>query len=148
MEKIIFEPIGYIESPFKKKGDAPPQSVQCSDKKAIIHIEEKYIDGLKSLETFSHIIVIFYCHKVKDFDLLTGTPWDNEKRGVFATRTPRRPNPIGISIVELSKINGNSIEISGVDMFDRTPVIDIKPYTSDLNPEKANKGWMEQCKIY
>lgn len=135
MDKIIFKPIGYIKTSFKDTSEIPPQSIYAKDKKAIIEINEEYKKGLMNLEENSYIVVLFYFHKSKEYDLLTLTPWSDEKKGVFSTRSPRRPNPIGISIVKLNKINGCNLEIQGVDMLDKTPVIDIKPYSPKLNPE-------------
>ncbi|WP_341349562.1 SAM-dependent methyltransferase [Clostridium botulinum] len=82
----------------------------------------------------SHIIILFYFNKSKDFDLITKTPWSDEKKGVFSTRSPRRPNPIGLSIVKLIEIDHNKIIIKVIDMLDGTPVLDIKPYSKELNP--------------
>lgn len=92
------------------------------------------VEGLKYLDKSSHIIILFYFNKSKDFDLITKTPWSDEKKGVFSTRSPRRPNPIGLSIVKLIEIDHNKIIIEGIDMLDGTPVLDIKPYSEELNP--------------
>lgn len=135
MSDIIVKPIGYIASPFKSIEEIPPQSVYAKEKVATIKLMEEYKEGLKDLENYSHIIVQFYFHQSKGYELLTLTPWSDERKGVFATRSPKRPNPIGISIVKLRKIEGCHIEIEGVDMLDQTPVIDIKPYVAKLNPE-------------
>ncbi|EJO5346793.1 tRNA (N6-threonylcarbamoyladenosine(37)-N6)-methyltransferase TrmO [Clostridium botulinum] len=134
MDTIKLEPIGYVKSPFKTLDEIPPQSIYAKDKKALIELNEELIDGLKDLDKNSHIIVIFYFDKSKDFNLITKTPWSDEKKGVFSTRSPKRPNPIGLSIVKLIEINHNKILIEGVDMLDGTPVLDIKPYSEKLNP--------------
>lgn len=134
MSEIVLQPIGFISSPFKKLEEIPPQSVYAKDKTAVIEIKEEYKEGLKDLEKHSHIIVQFYFHESKGYDLLTLTPWSEEKKGVFSTRSPRRPNPIGITIVKLKKIEGCRLEIEGIDMLDKTPVLDIKPYVEKLNP--------------
>lgn len=135
MNDIIIKPIGYIESPFKKVEEIPPQSIYANEKTAVIEIMDEYKEGLKDLEKYTHIIVQFYFHKSKGYDLLTLTPWSDEKKGVFSTRSPRRPNPIGITIVKLKSIQGCRLEIQGVDMLDKTPVLDIKPYVAKLNPK-------------
>lgn len=135
MSDIIVKPIGFISTPFKKIEEIPPQSIYAKEKTAVIELLEEYKDGLKDLEKCSHIVIQFYFHMSKGCELLTLTPWSDEKKGVFSTRSPRRPNPIGITIVELKKIEGCRIEIQGVDMLDQTPVLDIKPYVPKLNPE-------------
>ncbi|NFM77941.1 tRNA (N6-threonylcarbamoyladenosine(37)-N6)-methyltransferase TrmO [Clostridium botulinum] len=134
MNTIKLNPIGYIKSPFKNLEEIPPQSIYAKDKKALIEIKEDLVEGLKDLDKNSHIIILFYFNKSKDFDLITKTPWSDEKKGVFSTRSPRRPNPIGLSIVKLIEIDHNKIIIKGIDMLDGTPVLDIKPYSEELNP--------------
>ncbi|MFV3012062.1 tRNA (N6-threonylcarbamoyladenosine(37)-N6)-methyltransferase TrmO [Clostridium botulinum] len=134
MDIIKLNPIGYIKSPFKNLEEIPPQSIYARDKKALIEIKEELVEGLKGLDKNSHIIILFYFNKSKDFNLITKTPWSDEKKGVFSTRSPRRPNPIGLSIVKLIGIDHNKIIIEGVDMLDGTPVLDIKPYSEKLNP--------------
>ncbi|NFB15930.1 tRNA (N6-threonylcarbamoyladenosine(37)-N6)-methyltransferase TrmO [Clostridium botulinum] len=134
MNTIKLNPIGYIKSPFKNLEDIPPQNIYAKDKKALIEIKEELVEGLKDLDKNSHIIILFYFNKSKDFDLITKTPWSDEKKGVFSTRSPRRPNPIGLSIVKLIEIDHNKIIIKVIDMLDGTPVLDIKPYSKELNP--------------
>lgn len=135
MDKIIFKPIGYIKTPFKDTSEIPPQSIYAKDTKAIIKINEEYKKGLMNLDENSYIVVLFHFDKSKEYDLMTLTPWSDKRKGVFSTRSPRRPNPIGMSIVKLNKIDGCNLEIQGVDMLDNTPIIDIKPYSPKLNPE-------------
>ncbi len=137
MGEMIMEAIGYIESPFKSTADIPPQSIYAKEKTAIIKIEEKFKAGLEGLELFSHIIVLFYFHESDGYSLRTRTRWSSRERGVFASRSPHRPNHIGFSVVELLSIVDNIIEIKGVDMLDNTPVLDIKPYSPGLNPENV-----------
>ncbi|ACQ54950.1 tRNA (N6-threonylcarbamoyladenosine(37)-N6)-methyltransferase TrmO [Clostridium botulinum] len=134
MDTIKLNPIGYIKSPFKNLEEIPPQSIYAKDKKALIEIKEELVKGLKDLDKNSHIIILFYFNKSKDFNLITKTPWSDEKKGVFSTRSPKRPNPIGLSIVKLIEIDHNKIIIEGIDMLDGTPVLDIKPYLEELNP--------------
>lgn len=144
MKKIALEPIGFIKSPFKELNEIPAQSVHAKDKRAVIEIREELKDGLKDLDSFSHIMVFFNFNKVTDYELLVKTPLSDEKKGVFATRSPKRPNEIGVSVVKLIKVEGCSLEIEGVDMLDGTPVLDIKPYASSLNPTDANNGWLDE----
>jgi tRNA-Thr(GGU) m(6)t(6)A37 methyltransferase TsaA len=134
MEEIILEPIGFINSPFKRLEDIPRQSIYANEKTAWIKIKDEYREGLKDIERFSHIIVLFYFNQSDHYDLLTTTHFSSKKRGIFGTRSPHRPNHIGLSIVELIGVNRNNLEIKGVDMLDNTPVLDIKPYSPGLNP--------------
>ncbi len=139
MEKIMYRPIGYIHSPFKTTAEIPRQSIYASDREAIIDIKPEFSAGLLNLDQSSHIVVLFHFHQSSAYELLV-EPRDgsSEERGVFATRSPHRPNGIGLSIVELVRVQGNHIIIKGVDMLDGTPVLDIKPYSPGLNPEIDN----------
>lgn len=134
------KPIGIIHSPYKTRAEAPPQG-----KSDVLEIEifEEYEEGLKDIETFSHIHVIYWMHKSKGYSLLITTPWNTKLHGLFATRTPNRPNPLGHSVVELIKRKGNILKVRGLDAIEGTPVIDIKPYVPriDVKPE-ANSGWL------
>ena len=130
MNKIELAPIGYISSDYKTLEEIPRQSFYSEDKKAKIILDKKYQEGLLTLEESEYIVILFYFHKATDCELRF-VPRHSEKkklRGVFATRSPRRPNPIGMSIVKLLSVRENEIEFAGVDMLDGTPVIDIKPH--------------------
>jgi len=143
MEIVNYRPIGIIHSPFKEHVGIPRQAVGASEIKGNIEIFEEFGEGLLDLEGFSHIIVIFYLHKVTNPSLKAWPPWDDKEHGVFATRSPHRPNPIGLSVVRLDSRDKNILHISGIDMMDGTPVLDIKPYIPDLNPNKDIRiGWL------
>ncbi len=143
MEAIRYQPIGIISSPFRDNVGVPRQAVGASDIKGTIEIFDEFSKGLKDLDGFSHIVVIFHLHLVKNPSLKACPPWDGRERGIFATCSPYRPNPIGISVVRLEHINRNVLHISGVDMADGTPVLDIKPYVPSLNPKKDVRiGWL------
>jgi len=143
MEAIQYHPIGRIASPFQDNTGVPRQAVGALDTRATIEIFDAFAEGLKDLDGFSHIVVIFHLHRVTKPSLVAHPPWDGKEHGVFATRSPYRPNPIGISVVRLERIDGNVLEISGVDMIDGTPVLDIKPYIPELNPTAEVKvGWL------
>lgn len=135
---IIFNPIGYIKSPFKELGDIPKQSIYADDKKATIEILNEYAEGIRDIEVGSHIIVLFNFHKSEGYKLLQIPSYSDEFKGVFSTRSPFRPNAVGMSIVKVINVLNNMIEIEGVDMLDGTPVIDIKPYIPKLNPEVSD----------
>ncbi len=141
---IEFKQIGTIYTPFKSREGMPIQSNGAKGVKGKIVINKEFSPGLKDLTDFSHIIVIFYFHKSIGFDLQTVPFLDTEKRGVFATRAPKRPNAIGLSVVKLLGINKNVIDIENVDMLNETPLLDIKPYIPDFDIHKVKKsGWIE-----
>ncbi len=130
------KPIGYIESPFKKLSDIPKQSIYGKDKRAVINILDEYLLGIRDIKEGTYIILLFYFNKSKGYKLLQVPRDSNDFKGVFSTRSPFRPNSIGMSIVKVISIkNKNLIEIEGVDMLNKTPVIDIKPYIPELNPK-------------
>ncbi|MFZ0442120.1 MAG: tRNA (N6-threonylcarbamoyladenosine(37)-N6)-methyltransferase TrmO [Methanobacterium sp.] len=146
MTTIEFNSIGTIHSPFKDLEGMPIQPIGARGIKGEIHLNEKYKDGLKDLEGFSHIILIYYLHLSKDYKLEVKPFLDTQKRGVFATRAPKRPNPIGMSVVRLNKIYGSTIFISDVDIVDGTPLLDIKPYVPHFDKQEEDKitiGWFE-----
>lgn len=141
---ITLEPIGVIYTPFKTKEGMPIQSSGAKGLKGQIKLKEEFVSGLTDLDGFSHIILIYIFHKSTGFELLTTPFLDNRQRGVFSTRTPKRPNPIGISVVRLLKIENNTIYIENVDMLNETPLLDIKPYIPDFDIHKTEKnGWIK-----
>ena len=140
---ITFEPIGIIHTPFTSKEGMPIQSTAAKGVKGKIILMEEYASGLADLDGFSHIFLIYYFHKSIGFELQTTPFLDNVKRGVFATRAPRRPNSIGISVVRLLSIEKNIIHIENVDILDGTPLLDIKPYIPDFDIHEIEKnGWI------
>ena len=146
MTKIEFKSIGIIHSPFKNLEGMPIQPIGARGIKGEINLNNEYKDGLKDLEGFSHIILIYHLHLSKGHQLTVKPFLDNEKRGIFATRAPKRPNPIGISVVRLEKINGSKLYISDVDIVDGTPLLDIKPYVPNFdrhNGDEIKIGWFE-----
>ncbi len=143
MDAIKYHPIGIITSPYKENFGVPRQAVGSPKEKGTIIIFDEFSEGLSDLEEFSHIVVIFHLHRVKQSALTAYPPWDGKEHGVFATRSPYRPNPIGISVVRLERIESNILHISGIDMVDGSPVLDIKPYIPELNPtENIKLGWL------
>lgn len=135
-------PIGIIHTPFKIHQGTPGQS---SRSKAVgtIEVYRDYEDGLSDIEGFSHIIVIFRFHRSRGYKLKLKPHWDTRQRGLFSTRSPRRPNQLGMSIVKLLKRRGNMLTVRGVDMFDGTPLLDIKPYIPENNPKRGVRiGWL------
>ena len=138
------EPIGIIHSPFTDIENMPIQPKGAMDIEGTVHIQVHYIEGLKDLDGFSHIYLIYLFHKASR-TRLTVTPFlDKFERGVFATRSPLRPNHIGLSIVKLVKIEGAILTIRGVDVIDGTPLLDIKPYIENFDSVvNSTSGWMK-----
>lgn len=146
MKKIEYEPIGIIRSPFKELEGMPIQPVGAKGIKGEVHVKNKFREGLDDLERFSHIILIYHFHLSHGYSLKVIPYLDNKERGLFSTRAPKRPNPIGLSVVQLEKIVGNIIYISNIDVLDGTPLLDIKPYIPQIETEEQERiylGWLE-----
>lgn len=144
---ICYEPIGTIYSPFTTPEGMPIQPAGAKDVRGSVEVRTAYEEGLHDLEGFSHIILVYHFHRVNGFDL-TVTPFlDNNPHGLFSTRAPRRPNPVGISVVRLLSRKENSLYIEGVDVLDGTPLLDVKPYVPEFDaPGSVRTGWMEKVK--
>jgi len=143
METIEFKPIGIINSPFKELKGMPIQPSGAKGVQGKVRLFSEYKAGLKDLDGFSHIILVYHFHLSKGFSLKTKPFLDDAVRGVFATRAPRRPNLIGLSVVELEKIEGTTLYISNVDIVDGTPLLDIKPYVPEFDLREDIKiGWL------
>jgi tRNA (adenine37-N6)-methyltransferase len=139
-------PIGIIHTPFRQIDDMPVQPTGASGVTGQIELRPELVEGLKDLDGFSHIIVLYHFHQVSRVSL-TVTPFlDPHPRGVFATRAPTRPNPIGLSVLTLKAIHGNILEVENVDMLDGTPLLDIKPYVPEFDQRTGVRcGWLEQA---
>lgn len=145
MLNITYQPIGIVHSPFKTPEGTPIQPVAAKDVCATIEIFPQYAEGLKDMEGFSHIYVLFHLHLAKSKSLLVTPFLDTEQHGVFATRAPGRPNSIGISVVCLEKIDGNLLYVKNIDMLDGSPVLDIKPYIPQFDVfETFKNGWFDK----
>lgn len=143
METFIYKPIGIIHTPFKDIQDMPIQPVAARGIKGEIELYKGYIAGLKDLDGFSHITLLYHFHKVKRAELQVVPFMDKEKRGIFSCKAPKRPNPIGISTVKLLNIKNNRIFIEEVDMLDGTPLLDIKPFHPLFdNRDGVKTGWL------
>jgi len=145
MKSIIYSPIGIVHSPFRFPEGTPIQAAASKDTKARIEIFTEYTDGLKDLGEFSHIIVLYHLHFAK-FKSLHVVPFlDTETHGIFATRSPGRPNSIGFSVVELEKIENDVLFVKRIDILDGSPVLDIKPYITQFDVfETTKKGWIDK----
>lgn len=139
------KPIGVIQSPFKSVEDMPIQPSGANGVRGKLILNPAFEEGLADLDGFSHIYLIYIFHAIQSFQL-TVTPFlDNEQRGIFSTRAPKRPNPIGLSVVKLINIEGNLLYLDNIDMLDGTPVIDIKPYVPAFDhPGETRIGWLQE----
>lgn len=141
---VHYSPIGIIRTPFKEKAGMPIQAGGAGGFQGTIELNEELAPGLLDLDGFSHILLIYHFHQSAGFDLQVTPFLDDKKHGVFATRAPKRPNPVGISVVRLLDINHNILTIENVDMLDGTPLLDIKPYLPDFDIHEVKKsGWLE-----
>ncbi len=147
MEEIIIKPIGIIHTPHKEIKNMPIQPMAADEIKGYIELLPEYVKGLKDLEGFSHITLIYHFHKIKGYELQVVPFMDTEKRGIFSCKAPKRPNAIGTSTVKLISIEENILHIEQVDMLDGTPLIDIKPFFPKYdNRENVSIGWLEKSK--
>jgi tRNA-Thr(GGU) m(6)t(6)A37 methyltransferase TsaA len=147
MENIKYRPIGTIRTPFKKQEGMPIQPSGAQGVRGTVKIKKDYIGGLKDLEGFSHIILIYHFHLSQGYSLNVIPFLDDQPRGVFATRAPRRPNSIGLSVVKLNAVEEDTLKIENVDIIDGTPLLDIKPYVPEFDAQTEIKtGWLAEVK--
>jgi len=145
MEQIIMHPIGIIHSPYKESKDIPIQGTFNDTIEAWLELKDEYVNGLKDLEGFSHAIIIYYFHK-SHREEIEGRPFlEQNKHGIFAIRSPNRPNHIGFSIIKIKSIKSNKVHFTEVDMLDETPLLDIKPYVKYFDSrDNAISGWLDK----
>ena len=145
--EVIYKPIGIIHSPFKSLKEMPIQPTSDVSGSGIVEIYPEFVDGLKDLEGFSHIYLLYHFHKVNLSNLIVTPFLDREPRGIYATRAPSHPNPIGLSLVELARIENNLIYVERVDVLNETPLLDIKPYVPEFEHiQDVRIGWLERVK--
>jgi len=143
-DKITLKPIGIIHSPYQKKEDFPIQGAFKPEGVGTIEVFEEYAEGLTDIEGFSHLLIVYFFHKSKDYNLLAKPFLEDKLHGIFAIRSPRRPNHLGVSVVKLIERKGNILKIEEIDVFDKTPLLDIKPYVPKFDERKNVKiGWLE-----
>lgn len=141
--RIEYTPIGRIRSPFRDIRNMPIQPPAAKNVEGWVEVWPEYSAGLRDLEGFSHIILLYHFHLSEGYSLQVKPFLDSSLRGVFATRAPRRPNPIGLSVVKLLEIDNNIVRIKGVDVVDGTPLLDIKPFIPEFDAPKAERiGWL------
>ena len=136
-----------MRSPHEAANGTPIQPSRARGIEGTVEIEEEYVEGLSDLDGFSHIILICHLHKASPYKLKVVPYLDTELRGLFATRAPSRPNPVGLSVVRLLGIDGGRLRIEGVDLLDGTPVLDIKPYVREFDDRtEVRCGWLDEVK--
>jgi tRNA-Thr(GGU) m(6)t(6)A37 methyltransferase TsaA len=138
-------PIGFVSSPYRQPADVPKGLGAKHHVDGILKILPEFAPGLSDIEGFSHLIVLWEFDRSEGFDLVAHPPSDNRPHGVFATRSPLRPNPIALTTVELLRRDGPSLHVRGIDMLDGTPILDIKPYLSSIPEEKLRRGWLAEA---
>jgi tRNA-Thr(GGU) m(6)t(6)A37 methyltransferase TsaA len=139
------QPIGFVSSPYKNTNEIPKGLGAKHEVDGVLTILPDFEQGLTDIEGFSHLIVIWEFDRSHGFELLGTPPFDNRPHGVFATRSPRRPNPIGLTVVELLRREVLKLHVRGVDMLDGTPILDIKPYLSSVPAERLRRGWLAEA---
>lgn len=145
--KITYAPIGIIHSPFVKSQGTPIQPAGAAGVPGTVEVFEKYRAGLRDLDGFSHIVLLYHFHRSKGFSLRIIPFMDTRPRGLFATRAPKRPNPIGLSVVRLDGIENGILHIRNVDILDGTPLLDIKPYVPEFDGyADVRTGWLEKAR--
>ncbi|MCK4716136.1 MAG: tRNA (N6-threonylcarbamoyladenosine(37)-N6)-methyltransferase TrmO [Candidatus Marinimicrobia bacterium] len=145
MDEVKYKPIGVIHSPFKEPKGTPIQPAGARGINGTVEVFPEYAEGLKDIEGFSHIILICHFHLSRGWSLEVKPFMDDQLHGLFATRAPARPNPIGISIVRLVRVEENILHIQDVDIVDGTPLLDIKPYIPEFDMRDVEKiGWLEK----
>jgi tRNA-Thr(GGU) m(6)t(6)A37 methyltransferase TsaA len=142
---FTFQPIGFIESPYRESSEIPKGLGVKHDAEGVLNVLPAFEAGLADIEDFSHLFVLWVFDRATGFDLTASPPSDNRSHGVFATRSPRRPNPIGLTVVQLLRRDQARLHVRGVDMLDGTPIIDIKPYLSSIPQETLRRGWLDEA---
>jgi tRNA-Thr(GGU) m(6)t(6)A37 methyltransferase TsaA len=145
--EITYRPIGWIHTPFQDIAGMPIQPAGALGVQGAVELLDEFAAALQDLKGFSHIILVYHFHRVSGWSPVVKPFLDSAAHGVFATRAPRRPNPIGISVVRLRHIEGNTLHIENVDIFDGTPLLDIKPYVPEFDQYPTERiGWVEKTK--
>ncbi len=137
--------IGSVSSPYKATSEIPKGLGAKHEVEGVLKILPEFEAGLADIEGFSHLFVLWEFDRSEGFALVGTPPSDNRPHGVFATRSPRRPNPIGLTVVELLRREGVNLHVRGVDMLDGTPILDIKPYLSSVPADKLRRGWLAEA---
>jgi tRNA-Thr(GGU) m(6)t(6)A37 methyltransferase TsaA len=143
--EILMRPIGFVRSPYSEMAQVPKGFGAQHEAEGTLEILPEYEQGLTDIEGFSHLYVLWVFDRSDGYALLGTPPTDTTPHGVFATRSPRRPNPIGMTVVKLLDRNGASLRVVGLDMLDGTPILDIKPYLSSVATDDLRRGWLDEA---
>lgn len=144
-EAFQMRPIGHVRSPFSETRQIPKGPGAEHVEEGTIEVLPEFAAGLQDVEGFSHLFVLWAFHRSKSYELVGTPPSDDRPHGVFATRSPRRPNPLGLTVVELLGREGARLRVRGVDMLDGTPVLDLKPYLSSVPADRIRRGWLAEA---
>ncbi|HEX4164997.1 MAG TPA: tRNA (N6-threonylcarbamoyladenosine(37)-N6)-methyltransferase TrmO [Bryobacteraceae bacterium] len=142
---LTMQPIGYVRSPYQETQEIPKGFGVKHEAEGILQIRPEFELGLTDIEGFSHLFVIWVFDRSEAFELLGTPPIDTQPHGVFATRSPRRPNPIGLTVVEFQHREAADLHVRGLDMLDGTPILDIKPYLSNVSTDRLRRGWVARA---
>ncbi len=147
MHHVEYRPIGIVHSPFTEQSGTPIQPSRAKGARGSVEIFDDYVEGLADLDGFSHIYLISHLHRSRGFSLKVVPYLDTVERGLFATRAPKRPNPIGLSIVDLVAIEGATLTVENIDLLDGTPVLDVKPFVGNFDDRvDIRTGWLEAAR--
>ena len=147
MDEWTMKPIGYIRCPYTNTQQIPKGLGATHTMEGTLELLPEFETGLRDIEGFSHLMILWIFHQSEKYELIGGTPTDGREHGVFATRSPQRPNFIGLTTVELVKREGCVLHLRGIDMLDGTPVLDIKPYLSSIPMDQLRRGWLEEAEM-
>jgi tRNA (adenine37-N6)-methyltransferase len=142
---FVPHPIGFVGSPYKATGEIPKGLHTKHEAEGVLKVLPEFELGLTDIEGFSHLFVIWEFDRSQSFELVGTPPLDDRPHGVFATRSPRRPNPIGLTVVQLLRRENQLLHVRGIDMLDGTPILDIKPYLSSIAAETLRRGWLAEA---
>ena len=145
MDEWTIRPVGYISSSYTDTKQVPKGPGTKHTMEGALEVLPEFEPGLKDIEGFSHLFILWVFHKAQGYELTGKPPTDDRPHGVFTTRSPRRPNAIGLTVVELVRREGSRLYLRGIDMLDGTPVVDIKPYTSSVPMDQLRRGWLEEA---
>jgi tRNA (adenine37-N6)-methyltransferase len=144
-ESVSMQPIGYVRSPYRGTSEIPKGLGAKHEAEGVLELRPELEPGLADIEGFSHLYVIWVFDRSEGSSLVAAPPSDTRTHGVFATRSPRRPNPIGLTVVELLSREGPRLRVRGIDMLDGTPILDLKPYLSSIPEANLRRGWLAEA---
>ncbi len=142
---LSLQPVGYVRTPYRATVEVPKGPGAQHHAEGVLEVRPEFEAGLLDIEGFSHLYIVWVFDRAGACELVGVPPTDTRPHGVFATRSPRRPNPIGLTVVRLLRREGTRLHVAGVDMLDGTPVLDIKPYLSSVPAEELRRGWMDEA---